>query len=785
MIVHLEMRDATVPRQRDTDPPAAAIVGGRRSGSRREAASPMSHPVSIRTRLLLLVLSVVLPAGAAGLWMIGQTYASERAARERSLEGTVRAMSMVIGRELEQRAAVARVLAQSRVLDSAPEVAPPQLEAFEQQAQRALVGLGGWIELYSAERDLVNTAREPRRAVAASAAPRALLSGPRFGPLLSDPSTGQLRASVVVPVERNGNTLLNLALMLRPEEVQRVIDEMRLPPDRVAAVLDPNGSIVARHPVDSARPGDRAPAALRARLEEQRPGVFRDVTLNGSAHAGYVSSGPHGWSFVAGIPHQDFVQGIPRQVWVVGLALLLLLGLALLAARWVAWRIEQPVASLKQAADRLSAGLPVRAAPTGIAECDDVAMALADASRKMRYAREDLEQQVASAVEQTREAEQRVSHSRRVEALGRLTGGFAHDFNNLLGVISNSAHLIQRASDAPELHVPVNATLRAVEAGSRLTENLLRFAGRQAVQPKTLDLRRFLPELQELVQSVLGPRIELKVSVAADTPRVTVDASELELALINLALNTREATQRGGHVWIEARATLPDETRGLPGERYAMIAFSDDGRGVDVSVAERAFEPFVTTKSVGQGAGLGLAQVHGFCVQAGGSARLDSTPGHGTTVTMTLPAAHEGPDAVRPRARVQRELDGLRVLLVEDHEQLGDVTAGLLATYGCNVSRAGTASEALAMLEQAPQGFDIVLSDIVMPGRMDGIAMARTIQQRWPKLPVVLNSGYTSAQGAAHDFAVLRKPCTPEALVEALQSARAPATQPASDAERR
>ena len=739
----------------------------------------MTPPVSIRARLLLLVLSVVLPAGAAGLWVIGQTYGAERAARERGLEDTSRALSLVVGRELEQRAAVARVLAQSRMLDAAPDIAAPQLEAFEQQAQRALVGLGGWIELYSAERELLNTAREAGRA-GAQAPPRALLSGPRFGPLVADPSNGQLRASVVVPVERNGRTLLNLALMLRPDEVQRAVDEMRLPSDRVAAVLDPNGNIVARHPARIARPGDSAPPALRALLTEQRAGLFRDVTLDGGPHAGHVSASAHGWSFVAGMPHQEYLQGIPRQVWVVGLGLLLLLGAALLGALWVARRISQPVASLKEAADRLSAGLPVRAEPTGIAECDDVAVALADASRKMRHAREDLEHQVASAVEQTREAEQRVSHSRRVEALGRLTGGFAHDFNNLLGVISNSAHLIQRASDAPELHVPVNATLRAVEAGSRLTENLLRFAGRQAVQPKMLDLRRFLPELQELVQSVLGPRIELKVSVAADTPRVTVDASELELALINLALNTREATQRGGHVWIEARTALADETRGLPGERYALIAFSDDGRGVDASVAERAFEPFVTTKNVGQGAGLGLAQVHGFCIQAGGSARLASTPGHGTTVTMTLPAAHEGTDTARPRARIRRQLDGLRVLLVEDHEQLGDVTAGLLATYGCVVSRAGTASEALELLEDPAQRFDIVLSDIVMPGKMDGIAMARTIQQRWPKLPVVLNSGYTSAQGAAHDFAVLRKPCTPETLVEALQSALAPA-EPASD----
>ncbi len=734
----------------------------------------MASTVSIRTRLLLLVLSVVLPAGAAALWMLGQTYAAERAARERNLQDTTRALSMVIGRELEQRAAIARVLAQSRMLDSAPELSPAQLEAFEQQAQRALEGLGGWIELYSGDRLLLNT-NSARAAERGGTAPRSLLAAPRFGPLAPDPLSRELRASVIQPVERDGRTLLNLALMLRPAELQRIIDEQGLPGDRVGAVLDPNGTVVARHPGGIARAGEAAPAALRSLLAEKRAAFFHDVAIDGAAHAGFFSTSPQGWTYVTGMPHMQFVQGIPRQVWLVAFGLVLLLGVAMIAALWVARRIQQPVAALKQAADRLSAGLPVRAEPTGIAECDDVAAALAQASRRMRHAREDLEYQVAAAVERTREAEQRASHSRRVEALGRLTGGFAHDFNNLLGVISNSAHLMQRQIDAPELRGPVDATLRAVESGSRLTENLLRFAGRQAVQPKQLELQRFLPDLQELLQSVLGPRIELKVAVAEDTPRVTVDASELELALINLALNAREAVQRGGHVWIDARASSADETHELPGERYALIAFSDDGRGIDAAIAERAFEPFVTTKSVGQGSGLGLSQVHGFCVQAGGTAKLDSTPGHGTTVSLLLPASTESRTTAAPRAQARRDLDGLRVLLVEDHEQLGDVTAGLLQTYGCIVSRAGTAAEALSMVEDAADAFDIVLSDIVMPGKMDGLALARLLQQRWPRLAVVLNSGYTSAQGAAHDFAVLRKPCTPEALIEALQSALTPA----------
>ncbi|HLL20357.1 MAG TPA: ATP-binding protein, partial [Rubrivivax sp.] len=462
---------------------------------------------------------------------------------------------------------------------------------------------------------------------------------------------------------------------------------------------------------------------------------------------------------------------------------LVMLGVAVLSALWLARRIDTPVLELQESARRLQAGEPVAPAQTGITELDAVATALADASRAVQHNQAELERQVSDAVAATRAAEQHVSRGQRTEALGRLTGGVAHDFNNLLGVISNSAHLIQRHPAAEELRVPLSAVLRSVEAGSRLTQHLVRIAGRHPARPGQLDLRQFLPEVQELMKLVLGKRVELDVSIAPGTAKVTVDASELELALINLSLNARDALPSGGHVWLAAGNAGPEDCAGMPAGDYVQISVSDDGAGIAEEIVERVFEPFFTTKGVGQGTGLGLAQVQGFCTQAGGRARLASTPGVGTAVMLLLPAARAvaSDNRHQPRAAAvtkpplsesDQRLNGIQVLLVEDNAELASVTSALLRTYGCVVQTARSPAQALTLMTRE-SAFDIVLSDVVMPGDMDGLGLARELRRRYPALPVVLISGYSSALQAAQEFTVLQKPCTPEKLTAALADALA------------
>ncbi|OYT99250.1 MAG: hypothetical protein CFE40_05090 [Burkholderiales bacterium PBB1] len=468
---------------------------------------------------------------------------------------------------------------------------------------------------------------------------------------------------------------------------------------------------------------------------------------------------------------QTPISAMTPAVQQVALGALLLVVLAVFGSLWMARRISAPMHALKHAAARLQAGEPVARNITGIVECDAVAAALAAAADGLRRSRAELEREVAAAVIRTRESEQRISRSQHIEALGRLTGGVAHEFNNLLGVISNSAYLMQRHATAAEFQAPLAATLRAVDVGSRLTQQLLRLAAQQPVCARPVDLADALHELRDLLQAVMGARTEVTVAVAAGTPRVTVDANELELALTNLSLNARDAMPLGGHLRLQARRAHADEVPDLPAGNFVLITVSDDGLGIDDDAAGRVFEPFFTTKEAGQGTGLSLAQVMGFCVQAGGTARLTSTEGLGTTVSLLLPACEEAPAlaAMSPRTP-EHSIDGARLLLVEDNDDLAEVTEALLSRLGCEVQRAADPQGALRLIADEP-AFDVVLSDIKMPGGMDGLGLARVLRELCPDLPVVLISGYAEQPADHDDFVMLDKPCPPTKLIAALHEA--------------
>ena len=737
-------------------------------------------PISIRSRLLLLVMSVLLPAIAGALWVIADAFKAERAALERGLRDTAGALSMVVDRELTQRVAIARTLSMSIALDKAPALQPEDLSAFERQARHAMQGLSGWVELRSADRLLLST-RPPGGAasdVPAPAGSAVLSDRPAVGSLVRGEGRSW-RAAVVQPVQRNGQTVAELAVTLLPSELQHIIDEQHLPEGWVATVMDNRGTVVARHPDADRFVGRPVPQEVREQLAASREGLYQGRSMDGQSIVGYYSTSPQGWTFATAMPEGEFSGGVPAAVFQLVAGGALLLALASGGALWISRRIAQPVDQLEQMAAGMQAGEPVGPLNSGLVELDKVGAAMAAAARAMRDAHGELEQRVEEAIARTREAEQRASMNQRVEALGRLTGGVAHDVNNLLGVISNSAYLIERRTEQiPELQAPLGATMRAVEAGRRLTQHLLRFAGRHATRPERVDLALALPDVRELLQIVLGKRIAIEVQVAPGTLPVVVDAGELELALINLALNSRDALQKpgpeGGHVWLEAGNSIEDDLPDLPPGRYVAITFTDDGHGIEEAVASRVFEPFFTTKPTGRGSGLGLSQVHGFCAEAGGLARIASTPGLGTTVTLLLPA--EGATVAPPpqrepsAARAKSDLAGLRVLVVEDNEALGDVTGALLRSHGSVVELARSGEQALGLVDSEPP-FDAVLSDIVMPGGMDGISLAQTLRQRFPGLPIVLITGYSQTRVPVEQFPLLHKPCNPDDLIDALRGA--------------
>ena len=373
-------------------------------------------------------------------------------------------------------------------------------------------------------------------------------------------------------------------------------------------------------------------------------------------------------------------------------------------------------------------------------------------------------------VEQRTRAEEALRQAQKLEALGQLTGGVAHDFNNLLMVINSNAHLLRRltpgAADSREL----GAIRRAVDAGSKLTRQLLAFARRQPLQPAPIDVQEAVSEFSELVRTVVGRAVTVTATSAVDVPPIVADRAELELALLNLAVNARDAMPDGGRLAMLARRAAPEEVPEAGGRPFVALSVSDTGQGIPPEALSRVFEPFFTTKQPGRGTGLGLAQVYGFAAQSGGTARIESEPGSGTTVTIYLPASDTG--ALPTPAGPAGELPALRgrVLLVEDNLEIAEATLPLLRSFGCEAEHVPSGDAALALIEREPTRFDAVLSDVVMPGAIDGLALALALRGRHPRLPVVLMTGYAAEihHALAEGFDVLPKPCGPEALAEAI-----------------
>jgi PAS domain S-box-containing protein len=410
----------------------------------------------------------------------------------------------------------------------------------------------------------------------------------------------------------------------------------------------------------------------------------------------------------------------------------------------------------------------------------DVARRTADELQRLNS---ELEQRVTAAVEERMKAEDALRQSQKMEAIGQLTGGVAHDFNNLLTLVIGGLDLIDRqlptqppGPGTDRIRRARDAAMEGARRAAKLTQHLLAFARRQPLQPRMLEINRLIREISDMLRRTLGEQVELEAVLGGGLWNVEADPVQLENAILNLAVNSRDAMGAGGRLTIETHNASLDDSyvegipEGLRPGQYVMIAVSDTGCGMTADTQQKVFEPFFTTKEVGKGTGLGLSQVYGFVRQSGGHVRIYSEIGVGTTVKIYLPRARAGAVAERPEARSEpTALSGDEtILLVEDHEDLREHIAGILTDLGYEVVAMADGPTALAVIAERAD-LDLLLTDVVLPGGLNGRQIATRALQLRPELKILFMTGYTQ-NAIVHDgrldegVALISKPFTYDQL---------------------
>lgn len=740
-----------------------------------------------RNRLLILVVAILVPSFIGAALAVAYVYVEQQKDQERSIAETGRAFALLIDNEMRHQEGILRTLAAS------PALAAGDFGEFYQHARRAAGAVDAVAVLYDLDGKPILNTRRPLGVALTGRDPSnlpALME--RFGAartLVSDvfyaPPVQRYDFMMQVPVLVDGEPRYHLVLGLHVGILQQLLERQDFPKAWIATVFDRNGRIAAR----SSEPKHYVGTLLRERTRKlaattDRDLVFPSHTLTGVPVRAQITTVPNsGWKVLIAIPSAE-IRRVPLEAAALLAGMMaVLLVLAIAAGRWFASRAVAPIEYLGRCADRLADGEEIPYRPHGLEEIDTVAWRMVEASKQIRRSKRDLEHRVNEAILATEQAQGALLRGQKLESLGRLTAGIAHEFNNLLQTLTTALQLAAMQAKEPNLQRLIDTCKRTVTRATTLTGQLGSFGRVQEGRLVTVDTAAQLGSALQLIRGAVADSVEIETGFAPGLWPVRVEPLQFDLALLNLAINARDAMGGSGRLTIAARnATLDHPPESLPPGDYLLLTVQDEGAGMTPEVLARALDPFFTTKSPGQGTGLGLPQAYAFATQAQGLLTLHSTPGKGTRVQIYLPRAQEdelaapaaaaeavpsvqgiAPDVVAP-APVHAPAAGVTVLFVEDDVLVREAVVEALAAAGFAVRVAENGEAALAELER-DHAIDIVFSDIVMPGSISGIDLAGAVSERWPTLPVVLATGYTDRRVSIPGVKILAKPYDVEQLI--------------------
>ena len=745
--------------------------------------------LGIQARLSMLAAATALPLVVLAGFAILQMVEDRRTQMQQDVENQVKNLLWDVDRQ------IGAVQAELQVLAVSPSLQDGDFEAFDRQMRATLKINGTSIVLHDTKgQQLLSTNRpfgEPLpRATNTEMHDRVVATGqPQISDLIMGAVLRRPILVVGVPVFRDGQVVYVLAMGLGPEILSALLKEQSLPPDWTAGILDRKGLIAARNRELDRFLGKPASPTLLKAMHGTVESWFPSVTSEGiPVYATFRRSPVTGWTAAIGLP-REFVDAPFRRARLLafggGAAVL---ALSLLSGWWMARTIRRPVEALTVATKALGRGEPVGQLVGGVRELDQIGGELRNTAAALLRNREQLEgmvmertRELAAANERLRaeidareRAQSALLQAQKMEAMGQLTGGVAHDFNNLLTAISGSLELLEPSiSDDRSLRL-LHTAQRGVLRGAKLTEALLTFARQQRLTPISADVNFIIVEMIEIRRRSLGPTIEVRHALATDLWPALVDTAQIEMALLNIALNARDAMPDGGVLLIETaniHGTSEESPEELAAEDCVLVSLRDTGTGMSPEVLDRAFEPFFTTKEIGKGTGLGLSMVFGVVRQSGGTVRIGSRVREGTTVQIYLPRANEPVASSVDRVRTTGTAKGAHILVVDDDPDVREVIAQDLQQMGCVVTEAESGRAALTMLERETR-CDLVIIDLVMPG-LSGLETLRLARRSRPELRVLFTSGYADLSRFGdnlRDHPLLQKPFTLESLAEMVQT---------------